>query len=714
MLRIRFAVLAAVTGLFGPAAAQRQNAAVAGALVVEAPTLNAIGLEWKIGGDDNTNAAVAVSYRRKGDAAWRKALPLMRIHHEIINGGSPPFEVTGVSAENTAGNRENAWHYDTGNMFAGSVLGLAPDTDYECRLVLADPDGVTGEREKTISVHTRKEPQPAAGGQVYHVYPWTWQGPKQKPAFLGLLRAYYMGASSSDHGGIFPARVKPGDTILVHAGTYQSDRYHYLNGLPRPGYNAYASVIDGTYYLGASGTPDKPIVIKAAGDGEVIFDGAGNGNLFNLLRANYNYFEGITVRNTNIAFLLGWKDIAGSSGFTLKHSRIYDVARAVQAEWSGSRDIYIGDNVMIGRHDPAKMMGWSGKVWSELPGFPELLVSEYAVKVYGQGHVVTHNYLANWHDAIDISTYGEPDGTPDMAEQKVSGPTELDDRVAASIDFSGNDIFNMGDNCIETDGGVHNLRVFDNRCVNSAQAALSAQPIFGGPVYFVRNLVYNAIQGGPLKYADGPSGVLVYQNTFIGGDTAPGGPVGNMHVANNLFLGRGGNAPVYAIDTVTNYSTSDYNGFSGNRGAVNFAWNSPPDGVAADFDYDHKLTRRTFPTLKSYSGATGQDRHSIMVDYDVFQRVPGPEGSDPQRLYNPEDMNFRLKPKSAAIDAGMVLDTITDGYAGRAPDLGAFELGAPLPDYGPRAWPAGPVAVDKMEFRSWTGPARKVASLLSR
>ena len=52
-----------------------------------------------------------------------------------------------------------------------------------------------------------------------------------------------------------------------------------------------------------------------------IFDGDGAHNLFNLMAANYNYFEGITVRNTNVAFLLGIKNIAGSSGFTLKHSQ---------------------------------------------------------------------------------------------------------------------------------------------------------------------------------------------------------------------------------------------------------------------------------------------------------------------------------------------------------------------------------------------------------
>ena len=61
-----------------------------------------------------------------------------------------------------------------------------------------------------------------------------------------------------------------------------------------------------------------------------------------------------------------------------------------------------------------------------------------------------------------------------------------------------------------------------------------------------------------------------------------------------------------------------------------------------------------------------------------------PDKSDPQRLYKPDGMDFRLKPRSAAIDKGVVLPTINDDFTGRAPDLGAYELDRPLPHYGPR------------------------------
>jgi len=46
--------------------------------------------------------------------------------------------------------------------------------------------------------------------------------------------------------------------------------------------------------------------------------------------------------------------------------------------------------------------------------------------------------------------------------------------------------------------------------------------------------------------------------------------------------------------------------------------------------------------------------------------------------------DLRLKAGSAAVDVGLRIPNITDGHAGVAPALGAYEVGAPLPVYGPR------------------------------
>jgi hypothetical protein len=647
------------------ASAHAQKTTTAGEFRVEPPTLLSLGFDWKIAGDDNRNASVDVSYRKKGDSTWKKGLPLLRLQREWVNGGPP-------QANDNPLLPRTPFDYVVPNMFSGSILNLEPDTEYECRFVMTDPDGIQGVTTRSAIVRTRKEPMPATGGKTYHVYPVDWKGPKQEPAFTGLMSAYYMGTSHYDYENAWPARVKPGDVILVHAGLYVSDRFHYMNGAARPGYLSLGTVFDGTYYLTASGTAERPIVIKGAGDGEAIFDGDGAQNLFNLMAANYNYFEGLTIRNTNVAFLLGIKDIAGSSGFTLKHSKIYNVGRAVQEDWSGSKNYYIADNSFIGRHDPDKMMSWIGAIWEKFPGFPELLTSEYAIKVYGQGHVVAHNYLANWHDAVDVATYGNPDGSPNAIE----------DRLPVSIDFYGNDIFNMGDNCIESDGGAHNIRVFRNRCFNVASQALSAQPMYGGPVYFYQNLVYNSPASGSVKFVATPAGVLVYNNTFVGGVNARG-PASNVHFRNNLVISQEEADPVFAVGTYTSYSTSDYNAFRLNPGRAGaFEWNTPAAGVLADYKTAPVVHR--YNTLKEYSDTSGNEKHSVLVDFDTFVNVTMPDKTDPQRLYKPDGLDFRLKPGSAAIDAGVELPTITDGFTGKAPDIGAYESGRPMPQYGPR------------------------------
>ena len=94
-----------------------------------------------------------------------------------------------------------------------------------------------------------------------------------------------------------------------------------------------------------------------------------------------------------------------------------------------------------------------------------------------------------------------------------------------------------------------------------------------------------------------------------------------------------------------------------------------------------------FASLAEYAAATGQDTHSVAVDYDVFvnvRRLDARDAASVQKLYPADEFDFRLKPRSAAVDKGVPLPNVTDGFSGRAPDLGALELGQPVPHYGPR------------------------------
>ncbi len=659
-------------------AAQNSNAVSPGEFLIDPPTLINLGFEWFIDGDANRNSAVDVSYRKKGESAWKKALPLLRLQNEEIFQGD---RLDMISP----------------NMFAGSILDLEPDTAYEARFVMSDPDGVRGEPEKIVTVRTRPEPKPYEGGQVYHVYPHGYKGTKIQPAFEGLLCAYYLTCAGTDWATASRPRVKPGDTILVHAGLYKYDRYIYTNDL-----SISTVPFDGTYYLTASGTAEKPIAIKGAGDGEAIFDGNGAFNLFNVKAGNYTYFEGLTIRNTEIAIWAGTQFIEGSKGLTVKRCRFEDIGMGVYTNYSGSQNFYIADNYFIGRNDPKHLISWAGNFWAQFAGvdgqvFPPKMASYIAVKVYGPGHVIAYNYVANFHDGIDTETYGNPDGSAAIDGPKYP-PRDYFDRRTVSIDYYNNYMTNFHDDAFEIDGSMHNVRVMRNLMMNSASQPLCNQPALGGPIYWIRNVSYN-VPGGQVRFGGG-AGILFYNNTLFG--EVSGGTTSNTHFRNNLILaqnanaglgGTGGASPaVFGFTTYTNYTSSDYNGFSPNPGApVSFQWNSPVWNVPADYasrGRQAQIENRGYKSLEDYQKATNQDAHSLLIGYDAFMNVPRLDAHDTrtvQKLYDAKDIDFRLKPGSPVIDRGIPLPNVTDGFAGRAPDLGAIEFGDQPTHYGPRS-----------------------------
>jgi hypothetical protein len=669
-------------------AADSINKVTPGEFVIDHPTLINLGFEWLIQGDDNRDARVDVSYRKRGESQWKVAMPLLRLQGERIYQNQGVFDVVSP------------------NMFAGSILDLDPDTDYEARFIMSDPDGVVGQNgktaTKTVTVRTRPEPKPYAGGKVFHVYPPDYKGTKIEPAFDALMCAYNYYCGGGDTVTAGRPRVKAGDIILVHAGLYKYHPEYYTGDRS---INA-TTPVEGTYYLTANGTPEKPIVIKGAGDGEVIFDGNGNFNLFNVKAANYNYFEGVTIRNTDIAIWAGTQFIAGSKGLTVKRCRFENINLGIFTNYSGSSDFYIADNYFIGRDDPKHMLGWIGNFWAQFNGvngqkFPPLLASYTAVRVYGPGHVIAYNYVANFHDGIDVETYGNPDGS-----HAIDGPhyppKEYWERRPVAIDYYNNYMTNFHDNAFEIDGSMHNVRVMRNMMLNSASQPFCNQPAIGGPIYWIRNIAYHA-PGGSIRMTNGAPGVLFYNNTILTETSA--GSSANVHWRNNLMLGEGSAPAIFSVNTNTNYSSSDYNGFRSNPGAeFSFQWTSPPFNIRADYSAlllgggrgaarsgepaaGRALETRRYATLAEYSQATHQDQHSVMVDYDIFVKVPKLDAKDlktVQLLYKAEDLDFRLKPGSAAVDRGVVLPNITDGFTGQAPDLGALELGQSPPHYGPR------------------------------
>jgi hypothetical protein len=91
-------------------------------------------------------------------------------------------------------------------------------------------------------------------------------------------------------------------------------------------------------------------------------------------------------------------------------------------------------------------------------------------------------------------------------------------------------------------------------------------------------------------------------------------------------------------------------------------------------------TEASCSNLAQFSEITGYEKHAVAVDYDVFLKVEQPS-SQPGPL---PSLDLQLRDQAVAVDAGEVLADINDGFRGKAPDLGAYEVGTAIPTYGPR------------------------------
>ena len=174
-----------------------------------------------------------------------------------------------------------------------------------------------------------------------------------------------------------------------------------------------------------------------------------------------------------------------------------------------------------------------------------------------------------------------------------------------------------------------------------AHRALSTQPALGGPIYFIRNIVYNAPEGGALKLTANSAGVLVYNNTLLS-EAHQMGPASNLHFRNNLILGAGRLARSLLRRNVHAVVDFGLQRILPPRppGPSLFAW-AAPAGAAADYDARAARPVQSFPTLKTYSERTGQDSHSRMVDWSIFRKASPPVTGRPHAPVSPGRLRFQ-------------------------------------------------------------------------
>ena len=588
--------------------------------------------------DPDGDATASVEYRVSGSGSYRPGFPLSRIR---------------------------------GTRFVGSLFWLSPGTAYDVRVAFSDPDGALHGVTVSGTASTRAEVTIPAQDNSYYVSPG------------GVGTACTLGSPCSLTEGLSHAQA--GDAVILRGGVYTQGNISLpQSGAPGApivirGHDGETAILDGadpdsdTFSWTADGdgvyhtTVNVPDTHLVTADGERLFPYDDLTDLHNLSRDNTPGFfnSGTTLyvhlagdANPNGAAMLVSRY---GNAFTVEQDHIYflnltfrhygqgEYPKAIYFDGAShnlvegctfaSNDLGIGikrashRNVIQDNQFYDTIFDWPWADIKELGGLEDGGVAFYDPAT-GRGNVIRRN---TFHDDFDGLGVCPSDNAATTNE----------------TDVYENLIYNMGDDGLETDGQCSNVRIWGNT-FHDVLMGISLAPVYDGPVYAVRNLIYrtgvgnNSYSGSPFKFnsgygASGP--MLLFHNT------ADAALPGN----NGLYIKSPGSWDlIYARNNVwagTDYALENYN-----------------TGQPVDLDYDElwngnsgdlmRWDSTNYATLAAFSAATGQEPHGLSVPPGFADAAGG---------------DYALDPASDLIDAGLLIPGINDDYVGAAPDSGAFE-----------------------------------------
>lgn len=460
-------------------------------------------------------------------------------------------------------------------------------------------------------------------------------GPRLATATLGALLAVSLLAVS---------QASAGQPVLAAAGTFSTtDRFVAPDGSDggpgslRTPWRTIQHALDhapATIYLRAGAYPGG-VVIRRAGlvlsgfPGETALISGGARDLVRFQDVTSGALRHLIVRNA--------PEVGGSGVIVASSSNVMIEDNVLRNNRSYGVRTWNSTNVRIARND--------------------IFGNDTGIQVsYTSGGVVIANNLVHDNNRMIVNTadvYGDDHGAVGIVFLKTSGPTlatgnQVWGNRAASFDYGQDggafEVYGASDVTISD-----NI-AWDNKDV--LETGTSGRPC--ARLRFVRNLAYAASslagwsRGLILACA---SASLVANNTLDGFDVSAVSVVqdaGNLYlgsvdgllVTNNILVSSG--APIYHLSNVPNTVRIDRN-LVWNRAGRSIAW------------IDGRGSTSSWTTFRAWTGfeATGRN---LNPEFNLAS--------------SPED---HLQPTSPAIDRGVRIPGLTDGYLGRAPDLGRWE-----------------------------------------
>jgi hypothetical protein len=549
----------------------------------------------------------------------------------------------------------------SGPRWAGSLLWLEPNTTYEVRGVIDDPDG-GGSTTRTVT--TRANPVEIPTGRTWYV------AKNGSDANSGSTTAPLLTI------GAAVSRAQPGEEIRVRPGVY----YETLD-TPRSGtatapihlVGETGAVLDGgdpALVTGGSWRDDGSGVYSIAYTGTTRLVAADTeqrlyrqSSLANL-RANANGVsqgwatEGgrLYVKLENSTSPAGhqmhvarydyaiymdmsyWRmsgfeiryygTTTGASGVYLRGGTRCQVANNF-IHTIGGKSVHFrqgaSENLIENnRIEDFRIYSWP---WAATKAHEE---EQPAIGVRGgRGNVIRNNTIRGNNDGIDIAG------------------GESDENVGADTDVYNNVISKINDDCLEpeTISGI-NTRLWGNR-VDDAFSGMSIAPAAEGPIYVLYNSFSN-LERGAFKFSISNTAVIwvchntVWPNLNGAPSVYPSGPYSNVQFRNNIMCSRG--TQVVADDAGESQSGNFFNG----------------DLLYTTYSSMFKWKGTNYSSITAIRSGTGFEMNGKSGD-PLFTAA--------------SSLNFMPLAGSPAIDAAVRMPGINDIYTGLGPDIGAFENG---------------------------------------
>lgn len=501
---------------------------------------------------------------------------------------------------------------------------------------------------------SRTPPKPAFAGVIWDLTPGTKYDIEIKIKINGKDTSKKISLTTR----ALPVISKTPPKIIT-SGTDQKKIQEILNAA-QPG--EIIEFANGTYtftglQLTKGGSLDKPIAIRGKSKEGVILKAA-TGTIIQILECSHVIIENLTLEGSKQDS--GTKSASKAivfhttpnpqENFTFRNLLIKGVDMGIIAT-KAIRGVLIYNNKMIGNNLWQKDIITTNSTWND-----------DGIRIPGQGNSAFNNYLTGFGDSLAMN-----DGVLNVA-----------------IHFYRNEIFSTGDDAFEGDYGHRNITFYDNRIHNS-QTFISMDPLLGGPAFCFRNISINTGRG-PYKLNNQNSGLFIYNNTVVrtngfgsgkdwGWVQFNNGPIDGWGYCNNILIWQGkGEGGTFAMESsgqkiidFTNNAWYPDGGF----------WWTTTGGCTNSFEQILKKLPATKPV---FGLSTKRQENDVLLDKSPFIEpiVLGPDFlTEIKKQYEPA-----LTKTSTAKNKGVPIPGVTDGFIGKAPDIGAVVEGRKPPIRG--------------------------------